>query len=443
MRDSSSSKRIGDDPVILIVDDEPSVLSSLRRLFRGKNYEVVTESSPAKALQRIDDEPIDLIISDMRMPEINGTEVLRHAAACQPNSVRILLTGYADLEDAIEAVNSGGIFRYLTKPWDNNAILEAVESGLYVKELERSNEKLANELSRQNAALKDLTATLAGRVRNRNRDFESNLSALQTISENLGSDLDAIIRLVIGMIEDRSTSPRGSTLRIANYARALAEAAGCEADVVQQVSDAALFHELGKVELEPATLNTPEEQLAPEQRKLLRKNAALAACILGQTNRYQGAAKILRHVYEHFDGCGEPDQLSRIAIPLGSRILAVACAYEKLRAGTIVDDILSPQQAMEWIEKRAGRNFDPQIVAYLAERLADFEAQRTVADGPDICTLSLSELQPGMELVEDLISQTGLPLYLTGQTLTSEGLARLQEFQSLTGAELTACVRQE
>lgn len=441
MKTEIKPKKLGDEPVVLIVDDEPAVLSSLRRLFRGKQYEIITESNPAEALKRIDSEQIDLIISDMRMPEINGTEILRHAADRQPGSVRILLTGYADLEDAIEAVNSGGIFRYLTKPWDNKAIVEAVESGLYVKELESSNEKLAGELSKQNAALKDLTATLAGRVRSRNRDFESNLSALKSVSESLGSDLDTVTRMLVGLIEGRLTGLSGSALRIGACARLLAEAADCTPELSQQIYEAALFHELGMLELESSLVDRPEAQLENDDQKRFRKNALLAACMLGQTGRYRVAAQIIRHRYEHFDGCGEPDQLSRIGIPLGSRILAVACAYENLRNGKMLGEVQDAQQAIEWIKKRSGRNFDPQVVEYLGERVNEIHAQQELRAGQEGRSVSLDALKPDMVLAGDLTSNAGLPLCLAGRMLTAEDLARLREYQTITGTKLSALVQ--
>lgn len=440
MENEGTLKREGDEPVILIVDDEPSVLSSLRRLFRGKQYEIITESSPAQALKRLDNEHIDLIISDMRMPEINGTEVLRHAADRQPDSVRILLTGYADLEDAIEAVNEGGIFRYLTKPWDNKAIVEAVESGLYVKELETSNQKLAEELSRQNAALKDLTATLAGRVRNRNRDFESNLNSLKAVSEGLDSDLGTITRILTGLIESLAGDSAGSTGRIAHYASALAQAAECTPELIQQIHQAAQLHELGKVVLDRELILKPESQLNHQEQKLLNMHAVLAACMLGQTNRFREAAQIIRHVTEHFDGCGEPDQLSRIGIPMGSRILAVAIAYERLRGGQILGEAQSPEETLDWIRKRAGRNFDPQIVEQLVSLAAEFEEHRDGSNGMVTRTISVQELGAGMVLAKDLLSEKGLPLALAGYTFDAEGVAHLKEYEALTGAEIDATI---
>ncbi|MCY1277306.1 Regulator of RpoS [compost metagenome] len=102
---------------ILFVDDEERILRSLALQFR-RQYQVLVESDPRKALERLRSEPVDILVSDQRMPQMSGAELLAAAREVAPDTLRILLTGYSDLDAAVEALNDGGIFRYLTKPWD-------------------------------------------------------------------------------------------------------------------------------------------------------------------------------------------------------------------------------------------------------------------------------------------------------------------------------------
>ncbi|WP_068826685.1 response regulator [Pseudomonas sp. BMS12] len=102
---------------VMFVDDEERILRSLALQFR-RDYEVLVESDPRRALERLHSEPVQILVSDQRMPQMSGAELLAQASEIQPQAMRILLTGYSDLDAAIEALNSGGIFRYLTKPWD-------------------------------------------------------------------------------------------------------------------------------------------------------------------------------------------------------------------------------------------------------------------------------------------------------------------------------------
>ncbi|MFH6597836.1 response regulator [Ectopseudomonas khazarica] len=106
---------------ILFVDDEERILRSLALQFR-RHYEVLTESDPLRALQRLRDEHIHVLVSDQRMPQMSGAQLLAEAREIAPDTLRILLTGYSDLDAAVEALNNGGIFRYLTKPWDQQEI---------------------------------------------------------------------------------------------------------------------------------------------------------------------------------------------------------------------------------------------------------------------------------------------------------------------------------
>ncbi|WP_339665487.1 response regulator [uncultured Pseudomonas sp.] len=115
---------------ILFVDDEERILRSLALQFR-RQYQVATETNPAKVMERLAGDTFDIIVSDQRMPQMTGSQLLSQIQHAHPDSLRILLTGYSDLDAAVDALNSGGIFRYLTKPWDQqdlaNTLAQAAE----------------------------------------------------------------------------------------------------------------------------------------------------------------------------------------------------------------------------------------------------------------------------------------------------------------------------
>ena len=112
-------------PVLLCVDDEPGILKSLQRLFVGQPVRVLLAGSGQQALQLMQTEKVQLIISDMRMPQMNGAEFLAQAAQLQPDCYRILMTGYADLASTVQAINIGKIHRYVQKPWQNRSAVQA------------------------------------------------------------------------------------------------------------------------------------------------------------------------------------------------------------------------------------------------------------------------------------------------------------------------------
>lgn len=158
---------------LLCVDDEPNILSSLRRLFRAKGYRVLVAESGDAGLQVLATETVDMVISDMRMPEMDGARFLELVRIRWPDTVRILLTGYADVSSIIEAINRGEIYRYITKPWDDNDMLLLVRDALERKELENEKLRLEELTQRQNDELKALNASLEEKIRERTADLKT------------------------------------------------------------------------------------------------------------------------------------------------------------------------------------------------------------------------------------------------------------------------------
>jgi response regulator RpfG family c-di-GMP phosphodiesterase len=122
------------EPVrVLAVDDEPSILSAIKRLFRGQGWEVLTATSGKEALALLEQEPVALVVSDMRMPEMDGAQFLEQVFVRWPDTKRILLTGYADATATIAAINRGKIWRYVAKPWNDDEGEAALQQILALK----------------------------------------------------------------------------------------------------------------------------------------------------------------------------------------------------------------------------------------------------------------------------------------------------------------------
>ncbi len=148
-------------PTVLIVDDEEMVTASLRSLFRlQSSYQVVTHISPKEALAAAGRTAIDLVISDYLMPEMDGITFLSRFKDLQPQAIRVLLTGYADKENAIRAINSVGLYQYIEKPWDNDNLIMIVKNGLEKRALLRALENKTAELDQAHSSLRSLQAEL-------------------------------------------------------------------------------------------------------------------------------------------------------------------------------------------------------------------------------------------------------------------------------------------
>ena len=140
---------------IMIVDDEPVNLRTLERLFR-QNYHVVTAQSGAEALTLLDQHDVALLISDQRMPQMTGIELMKRTVALRPQMVRILLTGYTDVSALVEAINCGLVYRYVTKPWNNDDLRQTVSRALEHYEMIKSRHSVDMENQRLRVRLNDI-----------------------------------------------------------------------------------------------------------------------------------------------------------------------------------------------------------------------------------------------------------------------------------------------
>jgi response regulator RpfG family c-di-GMP phosphodiesterase len=167
-------------PVLLVVDDEQDIRSSLADLFR-LDYHVVTAASAAEALTVLEQQDVSVIVADQRMPEKTGSELLAEACSIDPDVVRILLTGYADIEAVVQAVNEGKIFFYLTKPWSSKEIQAVVAKAVEHNILLRDNRRLVEELRQINAELEDRVAVRTAQLKERTLELEKALSQVKLL----------------------------------------------------------------------------------------------------------------------------------------------------------------------------------------------------------------------------------------------------------------------
>ena len=173
---------------VLCVDDEKSILNSLKRLLRKEAYRLVTASGGKEGLQKFAEEEICMVISDHRMPEMSGTKFLQKVKDQYPDAIRIILTGYTEIDSITESINRGHIYKFLLKPWnDQNLILE-IRQALDQYDLIKANKKLHYEVIRKNKELERINENLEMLVQERTKDLEVQNQALElsrTILEEL------------------------------------------------------------------------------------------------------------------------------------------------------------------------------------------------------------------------------------------------------------------
>jgi response regulator RpfG family c-di-GMP phosphodiesterase len=417
---------------LLCVDDEPNILSSLRRLFRGKGYKVLTAESGAEGLEVLAQEAVDLVISDMRMPEMDGARFLAQVRERWPGTLRLLLTGYSDIQSILDAINCGEIYRYITKPWDDNDILLVVRHALERQALERDKRRLEELTHRQNEELKSLNSALESKVEARTRQLKASHDMALAANEKLKQNFLTTIKILSGIVDMRGSSLPGHGRQVAELARNIATQMNLEPKDVQDVFIAALLHDLGRIGFSDELLATPLTSLQGDALSQYRKHPLHAEHLLMPLEDLAGAAAIIRCQLERFDGNGFPNRLVGFAIPIGARILALAADYFNLQQGGLVQRHVRPDEAKGLIMDASGKRYDPSVV----------QAFRQIVDtggyGSDETGLELlsGELMPGMVLAKDLVSRDGLMLLPADHVLDARLIQQVQDFEKKSGARL-------
>lgn len=424
---------------ILCVDDEPNILAALRRLFHKEGYRVLCAEGGAAALALLERETVDIVISDMRMPGMDGAVFLESVRRRWPAPARLLLTGQADVASAIDAINRGGIYRYLTKPWDDGGLLLAVRDALERQALTREKERLELLALQQNEHLRELNATLEARVQARTEELGAARQALQDSNERLKANFLTLIRIFSGMAELRGDAIPGHGRRVADLARRIALRMGLPAREAQDVFVAGLLHEIGKTALPDTLLGLPESLLKGEQLARYRQYPQQGEQLLMPLEELREAARIIGAHRERFDGSGFPDGAAGFDIALGARILAVARDFEALQQGLLVQHQVDPQRATELVAESRGKRYDPAVV----EAFYDIRTGRAIADDIAEIALDVAQARPGMVLSRDLLAANGALLLSAEHVLGERMLRQLAQFESRSRARLRLFVRSE
>lgn len=428
-------------PTILCVDDEPNILSSLRRLFRTEGFQVRTAVGGAAGLALLESEPVDLVISDMRMPEMDGTEFLQQVRERWPDTVRLLLTGYSEVTSIIGAINRGEIYRYITKPWDDHDIVLIVRQSLERKALDLERKRLERLTVSQNDELKVLNTSLESKVAARTAELAVSNDALQGANERLKANFVTSIKIFSTLIEMRGGNLAGHSRRAADLSRKIALAMKLDNRVVQEIFVAGLLHEIGKVGFADELLKTPVAMMTPAQLDAYRKHIVQAEQLLMPLVDLKGPTEIICAQFERFDGSGFPDKVAGGQIPIGARILAVASDFDSMQIGTMTQRKLTPEDAKVIIVHGSGKRYDPEVVAAFAELHGG--GQREDADmgrGGEMSVLA-SDLQVGMTLARDLITPSGMLMLSTNHILDERLIGKIRNFQKSSGMQLTAFIQ--
>ena len=340
---------------VLIVDDDPIIIRALARIIEGQGFQVTSYLDPEEALASLGQRPVHLIISDYMMPGMNGVEFLVRARRLCPDAPRLLLTALSDFRVAMDAVNNGGIYRLLSKPWTQVELVGTVKQAFEYGELRRQNSKLNQLVQEQNGELQEI-----------NRDLE------RLVQERTNNLLEGIT----AALDYRDTETQWHSRRVSMYAKRLAAELGLTGQALFDVEVGALLHDVGKIGVRDSVLLKPGP-LNPAEWQEMRQHPAIGYRLLRRIDYLQGAAKIVLQHQERWDGQGYPACRSGEEIVLGARIFAVVDAFDAICSDRPYRRGRSYEVALAEIRRCAGTQFDPAIVeAFARVPASDWSAIR-------------------------------------------------------------------
>jgi response regulator RpfG family c-di-GMP phosphodiesterase len=314
---------------ILVVDDEPANLRLLERLFSGE-YDVVTATSGGEGLELLALHEFAVIISDQRMPSMTGVEFLKRAADMRSQTVRIILSGHTDVDDLVESINSGVVYKYITKPWLNPDLQQTVRRAMEYYETLRNQFRLKHENERLETRLK---TTIRG-----------------------------FVNFAMEMLDMRHPEVSQHARRTARYAQAIGESLGIEDRELEQLFMAAFLHEVAHIRI-PGHLLSGAASLRGTELRLFLDYFNRGVKFLGDIPDFKEIAEVVSFQHEHFDGSGYPNNLTEDQIPLHSRIIAIADAYDEMREPRLPIEGFDHESALIILKSAAGRKYDPELIS--------------------------------------------------------------------------------
>lgn len=410
---------------VLCVDDEANILSALKRVLRPAGYQVLLAEGGEAALAELARSEVHAVISDMRMPGMDGSQLLERVREGWPQAVRILLTGQADMNSTVAAINRGRILKYLSKPWDEAELLATLHEGVSRLALEREKQRLEALTQQQNAELKAFNTELESRVAARTTELSEANAKLQR--NHLKT-----IKVFSNLLELRGERLAGHGRRVAETARDLARAMGLPEAQCLQVFVAGLLHDIGLIGSLEKLLSKPTGRYTAEEMAQFREHPVAGEHSLLALDDMQPVLPLIRGHHERWDGQGFPDKLAGADIPVGACILAIADTYDDLQHGQIVEAPLTAAEARTLMRQARGTQFSPEVLEVFLQMS---EPPARAAPVPAL-QLPCSALEPGMVLAADLVSSRGVLMLTKGHRLTSSLIQRMREFEAREGGSL-------
>lgn len=327
------------DSTILVVDDERLVNTILTRYLSKMGYSCVAAESGAEALEKLEQHPCALALCDVRMPGMDGIELLQRIKEYNDEIAVIMVSAVDNREIAVSAMKEGA-YDYVTKPFHLEEMLISVQRAL-------ENRRLVLES-------KEYHRNLERKVEERTRELEQKTGELQRL-------FISVIESIVLILQAKDEYTEGHSRRVSTNATAIAGRLSLPEEEVENIRLAALLHDIGKVGTKESILHKPGK-LTDEEGHQIRSHPLIAASILEPITPLQDIITYIKHGHEAYDGSGYPDGLKGDEIPLGARIITVADVFDAMTSPRPYRPAIDADKVLAHLSKEAGKQFDPLVV---------------------------------------------------------------------------------
>ena len=349
-----------------------------------EGYQIHTAESGDQGLNILNNQPIDLVISDQQMPRMNGAEFLGKVREQSPDTMRILLTGYSDQEATISAINNGKIYQYISKPWDNEDLKITIKKALEQHHLVQENKRLQEELKKHNQLLEE-------KVKQRTEELDH-------LNKQLKKNFVLFIRVFLNIISLYDVELGKHSKRVAYISQLIGKKLSLSEDKMEQLEVAALLHDIGFISL-PKNIISDSFDIFKTTSGLYKKHPVIGESMLSSVKSLFEVSLIIRSHHERYDGEGYPDRLRGDEIPKLSRIIHVVEEYDRLKQCKIKSTPFTNKKCFEYLQKNGGSVLDAEIVNSFASAL---EVNLSGDKKKRELGISASELIPGMRLARSV-----------------------------------------
>lgn len=414
------------DATILFVDDEKNILNALRRVFRNhKHWKILTAQSPKEAIAILSEHKISVLVTDHKMPQMEGAELLAKIRNKRPNTIKIMLTGQADNEAVMKAINDGDIYKYIIKPWDDQKLIDLIEEAVELYKVKVSEQKEKTLSEKEKMELKQHKEELEKKFDQRTEQLQDTLYTIKDLNSKVQTFMHDTTKLLLQVIELARPQLGAYSRKVLETSIRICQKINLPKNEIMEIETSAMLHDIGKIDYPMFMLEKTVVDYTEEELEMYYKHPQIGYKILSTIPEFNNIATIVSMHHEKLNGTGFPNHVVGHNIPRQSLIIGITEEYLQLKNRQYNSVDYYFQYAHQYFQDRIDKEYPADLVEAIIKIMTeDCDDTRN----SDEITVSLKNLLPSMKLSRNLYTMSGTLLLAAGTVLDFQKINRIREF---------------